>query len=132
MATADALIGLGTPAEVAKRQGWQPVALTTSGTTQGSGTGVLRGLGNQLVTATVHAGTGAITLPADAEVGDEILIVNASANAGAIFPPSGGNINGETTDSGTVTLAASGSAGSSAWLVKVSSLRWASFSAAVA
>ncbi len=132
MASTNSLMGLGTPAEVAKRTGWLPVAVTTSGTTQGSGTGVLRGKGNQLVTATVHASTGAITLPADAEIGDEILIVNASANPGAIFPQSGGNINGETTDSGTVTLAAAGSAGSSAWLVKVSTTKWASFSAAVA
>lgn len=132
MATTEALIGLGMPAELALRLGFQPVALTTSGTTQGSGTGVITGSGNKLVTATVHTGTGAITLPSAAEIGDVLLIVNASANAGAIFPQSGGNINGETTDSGTVTLAASGSAGSSALLVKVSTTRWASFSAAVA
>lgn len=132
MATANNLINLGNPPETARRTGWNPVAVTTSGTTQGSGTGVLRGKGNQLVTATIHTGTGAITLPSDAEIGDEILIVNATATAGAIFPQSGGNINGETTDSGTVTLAAAGSAGSSAWLVKVSTTKWASFSAAVA
>lgn len=132
MATADALIGLGMPAELAIRLGFQPVSITTAGTTQNSSGGVLNGAGNKIVSATVHTGTGAITLPDEAEIGDQILIQNISANAGAIFPPTGGNINGETTDSGTVTLAASGSAGSSALLIKATALRWASFSAAVA
>lgn len=93
MATADGLIGVGVAPETAIRTGWTVLSVTTSGTTQGSGTGVLKGAGNKIVLATPHAGDGAITLPSGAQIGDEFWIYNAHAsNDLSVFPPSGGTI----------------------------------------
>lgn len=95
MATANALINLGTPAETAKRTGFTQVSVTASGTTQGST--ALKGPGNLFVNATIPASQ-AITLPSNAEIGDEIVIFNNAGNAGVIFPPSGGSINAAAAD----------------------------------
>lgn len=121
MTTANELINLGMPAELATRLGWTPVAVTTTAATQG--TGLLVGPGRKIVTATIASAGHAITLPSAAEIGDEIIISNVTANAGVVFPPSGGNINGETADE-NVALAAQGSAGSIQRFVKTSSTRW--------
>lgn len=128
MATADALIGLGMPAESAMRLGWQPVALTTSGAVQGAGA-VVKGIGNKLVTLTVTSASDAVTLPDEAEIADECIIVNAGANAGVIYPPSGETINGNSANA-AMTLAASGSAGSGWWFMRISSTAWISRSMA--
>lgn len=122
MATTDALMGLGTPAEVAIRIGWQPVALATSGAVQGAGA-VIKGTGNKLVTLTVTSASDAVTLPNEAEVADEVIVVNATSNAGVIYPPSGETINGNSADA-QVTLAASGSAGSSWRFMRISATAW--------
>lgn len=122
MATAAALINLGTPAEVAKRIGWQTAALTTSGAVQGAGA-VMKGTGNQLCTLTVTSASDAVTLPNEAEIGDEVIIVNPGANAGVIYPPSGETINGNSANA-SMTLAAAGSAGSNWWFVRVGVTSW--------
>jgi hypothetical protein len=99
MATAEALMGLGEPAELAKRTGWIILNVTTNGSTQNSTGGLLRGSGNKVVLANVAALDGAVTLPADAELGDEIEINNRSlANVGRVFPPTGGFLNGGAVD----------------------------------
>lgn len=122
MATTNALIGLGTPAEVAKRTGWQPVALTTSGAVQAAGA-VMRGTGNQLCTLTVTSASDAVTLPDAAEIGDEVVITNPGSNAGVIYPPSGETINGNAADA-SVTLAAAGTAGCNWRFMRVSASAW--------
>jgi hypothetical protein len=122
MATADALINLGTPAEVAKRIGWQRVALVTSGAVQGAGA-VMKGTGNQLVTLTVTSASDAATLPNEAEIGDEVIVTNPGANAGVIYPPSGETINGNAADA-QVTLAAAGSAGCNWRFMRVGATTW--------
>lgn len=129
MATANNLIGVGVPAEQAKRTGYQNRTLTTTATST-AGSGALAGPGDQLVAATVHAANGSITLPTNAELGDEIIVTNLSANAGLIYPGSGQTINGNTATSGTATLAATGAAGSSWRFVKISATGWAGWSAA--
>lgn len=126
MATAEALIGLGMPAELALRLGYQTLTATTTANTQGSSGGNLVGAGNKIVSANFASASQAITLPAAAEIGDEIIISNITANAGVIFPPSGGNIDGETADE-NVAMAAQGSAGSIQRFVKLSSTRWGSW-----
>jgi hypothetical protein len=105
------------------------VDITTAGTTQNSTGGVLRGAGNKVVRATFHAATGAITLPADAGIADEVLVANVTANAGRVFPQTGGNINGLTTDL-QVTVAAQGSAASSWRFVKINATRWSGMASA--
>lgn len=126
MASTNSLIGLGTPAEVAKRVGFQQVSITTTGAVQSAGGGNLIGPGNKIVSATFASASDAITLPVAAEIGDEIIISNITANAGVVYPPAGGNINGETANE-NVAMAAQGSAGSIQWFVKLSATRWGSW-----
>lgn len=125
MATAKTLMALGMPADVAIRIGYQETTVATSTATQGTGGGLLRGPGNRIVTATFTTAADSITLPTASEIGDEILISNVSANAGVVFPPTGGNINGETANE-NVAMAAQGGAGSIQRFLKVSSTRWSS------
>lgn len=129
MATVASLMGIGMAAELAKRVGWTPVAIATTAATQG--TGALRGPGNKLVSATFTTAADAVTLPSDAEVGDEIIIANVSANAGVIFPPTGGNINGESANASTA-IAAQGTTGNAWRFVKLNATRWLGFQITVA
>lgn len=93
MATAEGLMGLGVPAEMAKRTGYAIVSVTTSADTQNSAGGVLRGQGNKIVLATVGGANGAVTLPADADLGDVVEVYNTTATAGRVFPHTGGTLN---------------------------------------
>lgn len=127
MAEVESLMALGMAAELAKRVGWTPVAIATTAATQG--TGALRGPGNKLVSATFTTAADAVTLPADAEVGDEIIVSNVSANAGVIFPPTGGNINGNTINT-SIAITAQGAASASWRFVKLNTTRWIGFAAA--
>lgn len=129
MASVSSLMGIGMAAELAKRVGWTPVTIATTAATQG--TGALRGPGNKLVSATFTTAADAVTLPSDAEIGDEIIIANVSANAGVIFPPSGGNINGESANASTA-IAAQGTTGNAWRFVKLNTTRWLGFQITVA
>jgi hypothetical protein len=125
MSSASDLIGVGVPAEVAKRSGYDVFPITTVALLQTST--LLRGAGNKLVQLTSHANTGAVTLPADAGIGDEIIVANTTAAfTAAVFPHSGGNINGGTTDI-AAALAVGTAAGSSRRFVKINATRWASW-----
>lgn len=92
MATADGLIGLGIPAEAAKRIGFEITSLTATGTTQGAGVAIPATYGNLLVNLTTAGGQTAAVLPANAGIGDEVDINVITATAALIFPPSGGTI----------------------------------------
>jgi hypothetical protein len=127
MATVNNLIGIGMAAELAKRVGFTPVAVATTAATQG--TGALRGAGNKLVSATFTTAADAVTLPSDAEIGDEIIISNITANAGVIFPPTGGNINGNTVNT-SVAITAQGAASATWRFIKLNATRWIGFAAA--
>lgn len=105
MATPEALVGLGVAPEVAKKDGYQLVTVTTDNSTQNSAGGLLRGNGNKWVRATVGGANGAVTLPADADVGDIIVVVNVTGTAGRVFPPTGGAINQLATNTQTVLAA---------------------------
>lgn len=129
MGTTENLMGVGMPAEVAKRTAYQEQTLTTTATST-AGSGQLRGPGNLLVAATIHSANGSITLPTTAELGDEVIVANVSANAGLIYPGASQTINGNTATSAAATLAASGAAGSNWRFVKISSTGWAGWSGA--
>jgi hypothetical protein len=120
MATTTGLMGLGVPAEQALRTGIEIVPVTTSSTAQGAGTGVLTGKGNKLVLATAHAGDGAVTLPAQADLGDEVEIHNVSAaNSADVYPAAGQTINQLTNVQGVAVAA-----GASLRCTKVSAINW--------
>ncbi len=126
MATANTLIALGIPPEAAKRLGYQLISVTLTANTQNSAGGLLRGPGNKIVRVTPGTNGFAVTLPSDAEIGDEIILDNITANTAVCFPETGGTINGNSTNA-TIALAADGTATSKWRLVKVAALRWAAW-----
>jgi hypothetical protein len=110
------------PAQVASMVGWEVQSLTSTGTTQGSTGGVIKGKGNRIVKGTSHAANGAFTLPADAAEGDEIIVVG-SGNTFDVFPPSGHNFIG-LADNAQANSADNGSIsciylGSTIWLARI-------------
>lgn len=120
MGSAAGLMGLGQPAELALRTGFSVVTVTTTGTGQNSAGGLLKGAGNKIVLATVAGANGAITLPADAEIGDEVLIFCSGANTANIFSQTGGTINQSVTPNQSVTAATN----TSMYCVKATSINW--------
>jgi hypothetical protein len=98
MATAEGLMGLGQPAELALRTGISTVAVTTTAATQNSAGGLLKGAGNKLVLVNAAGANGAVTLPAEAGVGDVVELFNVSGNTALVFPPTGGTINQGTAN----------------------------------
>lgn len=121
MATAEGLMGLGVPAEMAKRTGYAIVSVTTSASPT-----LLRGAGNKTVLVTVAVAAQDLLLPADADLGDEVEVINVSANLLDLFPHSGGSINNGGPDA-VLTLAGSvTTAKASHVLRKVSATHWRS------
>jgi hypothetical protein len=133
MTTTEAAMALGLPDELAKRLAYEPVAVTTTSSAQSSAGGLLRGIGNKIVAVTFASASQAVTLPAEAEVGDEIIINNVSANAGVLFPSTGGSVNGESANA-SMAVAAQGSTNCVLRAVKLSAGiagRWGVWSAVV-
>lgn len=118
MATAEGLMGLGVPAEMAKRTGTEIVSVTTTAITQNSAGGLLRGAGNKIVLATAAGANGAVTLPDDAGLGDEIE-VHFRTNAGRVFPQTGGTLN-----QGGPNLHVAVVVNASLRAIKVSAINW--------
>ena len=106
MSLAKDLIQVGIPDQQALRLGYQTASVTAAGT-DSTGATVLQ-KSQTLVLATVGASTPGVKLPADAELGVEYVIGNISSNAGAVYPPTSGQINGDTVTTGGVPLTARG------------------------
>jgi hypothetical protein len=122
MATAEALMGVGLPAEQAKRLGVAVQALTAVGTAQGGAPIPAYG-GNLVINLTTAGGQTATTLPALAGLGDEVEINVITATAALVFPPTGGTIaNKALNASATVAIGAR--------FRKVSTTLWAAVGAA--
>ncbi len=105
MALAKDLMQIGIPDEAAKRIGYQYGTLTSAGTTSADAAACSS-------TATLVEVTGAaasgIKLSSSAEIGMNFVYANTSANALLVYPPTSGQINGDTATTGTVPLAARG------------------------
>lgn len=125
MATADGLMGVGVPAEVASRVGVTIVTIAPSNASQGHASGLLKGAGDKIVIATPSVDNGAVTLPSDAGLGDKIEVCNGSAsNDVNIYPHSGGTINNGTADELLEIGEAASTANSGVTLRKVTSTNW--------
>lgn len=105
IATADALTGLGTPAQLAAVMGANPSALTCVGTTQ-SGAPIVRSRNTEFVTA---GGATAAVLPVGAGIMEPYFVTNqATNNTALLFVPSGHTLN--ATANGSVAIAQAKSA----------------------
>lgn len=123
MGSVSTMMGSGTPAAqaVAIGVGTIETAITATGSTsQANSYGLVA---DSTEFTTVGANTGA-RLPANAEVGSQILVFNGGANALLVFPQSGGQINNKTADTGTISIAA----GKGGLFVRLTGTKWGSVS----
>lgn len=92
------LIGAGLPDLATRRLGSSPlVAITAAGTTSADATAVLGAQDAINLTAT---GADGIRFASGVQVFEPIFVVNTSASTGKIYPATGGNWSGGTTDAG--------------------------------
>jgi hypothetical protein len=90
--------GIGMPPAFAQLEGFNPaVAVTAAGTTTADATLLLRAQNWVLMTAT---GSDGVRLPAGTTQLRPHVVSNVSAGAGLVYPPTGGNFTGGTTDAG--------------------------------
>lgn len=100
MSTTADLMGLGTPAQLASRLGYNPTSLTATGTAVGTAATIKSKMVN---VASATSQTGAI-IPSDLSIGGIMYIscATGSSASAVIYPPSGATI----TNASSVTLAA--------------------------
>lgn len=124
MALAKDLMQVGIPDQAAIRVGFQTGTIT--------GGGALPADANVIpATATLVSVTGGtlnsgIKLPASAELGVPYVIAHLGANNILIYPPTGGQINGDTATTGTALLLSR----SAAMCMRIDSVNWAVISGA--
>jgi len=98
------LIGVGVPAIQAGVLGDNPaVALTTAGTTGATSTAIL--LAQDFVLMTGSGSTDGLRLPAGTLLQQMYIIASVSASGGTVYPPTGGNFTGGSTDAGIAVTA---------------------------
>ena len=96
VASADALTGLGMPAQLANLLGGNPSQLTTTGTSQATAATV-KSKNTELLTA--GSQTGAV-IPTDAGVMEPYCFTNPTATTGIVYAPVGHTLNGTASTTG--------------------------------
>lgn len=112
------LTALGLPPELANRLGVEKETLAGVGTTQ-SGAAEIK---KEITLGTTSGGATAFVLPDDAELLQVFEFVNTSSTTAKVFPPSGGAINGGSTDASIDVIQ-----NQVVWLRKVSTTAWRGF-----
>ena len=93
------ILGAGGGAALAQAvSGTRDLTMTAAGATQATATDLASA--NNVVTTCTEAAGGVILVSKD--VGDTILVINATANNLRVYPPTGGAINGGTTNAPAV------------------------------
>jgi len=106
MAIVKDLMGAGIPDQAAQRLGYTVASIAAAGSDNTDATTILK-----VQTCTLVTPTGAsqgVKLPADAELMQPYIIANVSSTAALVYPPTSGQINGDTATTGTVPLTARG------------------------
>lgn len=121
MSLAVDLAGLGLPPEQAVRLGFSDLTTIAGvGTAQVGAAAIPNG--TNAVLATTAGGATAFVLPSTAELQVPYLVVNSSATAALIFPPSSGTINAAAADA-SVSLAQN----LGRIFIRLNGTRWISF-----
>jgi hypothetical protein len=118
MALVGNLIQLGMQAELAQRVGFTVASIAAAGSDNTDATAI--GKAATLVLVTPSGGSQGVKLPSDAELGVPYVIANVSSTAALIYPPTSGQINGDTATSGTVPLTARGTT----MCIRVDNINW--------
>lgn len=106
MALVSNLIQVGIQSEAAQRLGYTVASIAAAGSSASDATAI--GKAATLVLVTPSGGSQGVKLPSDAELGVPYVVANVSSTAALIYPPTSGQINGDTASSGTVPLTARG------------------------
>lgn len=121
MSLATDLGGVGMPMEQALRLGTSALTTIAGVGTAQSGAAAIPLLVNNVL-ATTAGGATAFVLPSTAEIDVPYSVINSSATAALVFPPSGGAINAAATDA-SVSIAQN----LGRIFIRKSSTRWISF-----
>jgi len=124
MSLAKDLMQVGIPDQAAVRLGFQIGTVTGGGTTSADANVIPAAA--TLVTVTGGAASSGIKLPASAELGVPYVLAHLGANTIFIYPPTGGQINGDTATTGTASLLSR----SAAMCIRIDSVNWAVISGA--
>lgn len=118
MALVNNLIQLGVQAEAAQRLGFTTASVTSAGSDATDATVI--GKAATLVLVNTGGASEGVKLPSDAELGVPYVLGNISGTAALIYPPTSGQINGDTATSGTVPLTARGTT----ICIRVDNINW--------
>jgi len=118
MALVKDLCGVGIQPEAAAIFGFTVASVTTAGSSASDATTL--GKAATLVKVDTGGASQGIKLPADAELGVEYVLGNISGTAALIYPPTSGQINGDTASTGTVPLNARGTTR----CIRVDAINW--------
>lgn len=121
MSLAVDLAGLGLPPEQAVRLGFSDLTTIAGVGTAQVGAAAIPNFTNAVL-ATTAGGATAFVLPSTAELQVPYLVVNSTATAALIFPPSGGTINAAAADA-SVSLAQN----LGRIFIRLNGTRWISF-----
>ena len=124
MSLAKDLMQLGIPDQQAIRLGFQVGTITGGGTTSADAN--VMAASATIVTVTGGNSNSGIKLPAGAELGVPYIITHLGANTILIYPPTSGQINGDTATTGTASLPTR----SATICYRVDSVNWAVVSGA--
>lgn len=100
------LMGSSIPDKAAVLLGWPTVATVAATGSSASDAAVL--LKSQTLVETTGSASTGLKLPADAPLNVPYVIANLDTNAKLIYPPTDGQINGDTASTGTVPLTSRG------------------------
>jgi hypothetical protein len=106
MALVKDLCGVGIAPEAASLLGSTVASIAAAGSSATDAT--IIGKAATVVLVTPTGGSQGVKLPADAELCVDYIVANVSSTAALIYPPSLGQINGDTATTGTVPLNARG------------------------
>ncbi len=102
MALTTDLVGVGFPAEQAKRVGTNAIqAVSAAGSDATGATALLKAQNFVNMTAT---GADGIKLPSDAALNQPYYVYNGSGSTGKVYPPTSGTLNGGTATTGSLSL----------------------------
>lgn len=118
MALVGNLVQLGIQAEAAKRLGFTVASVTATGSSASDAAAI--GKAATLVKVDTTGASQGVKLPSDAELGVPYVLGNISSTAALIYPPTSGQINGDTASTGTVPLTARGTT----MCIRVDSVNW--------
>lgn len=116
------LMQVSIPDQAAQRLGFTAANITSAGSSATDATSI--GKAATLVRVDTGGASQGVKLPSDAELGVWYVLGNISGTAALIYPPTSGQINGDTATTGTVPLNARGTTacirtGATSWLAIV-------------